>query len=369
MSERYKLSPELHESIYTERIAARYLPKSKPQEQPCAIITGGQPGSGKSGLTAMAIERFRESGYVLVDADKMRPYHPEYTKLMRADDKIAANLTHADCGPWATRLMRDGVAGRRNLIIDQTSRDPAAMAAMTQRLRQAGYSVEFHAMAVSSEVSEQRILQRYEGQRARDGFGRYSTKDKHDEAYAGVANTVASVDAGGQVDRLCLFDRYLKLIYQNQLVEGQWQPSPNARQALDAERSRPMTLQERRDFAKGYDGLHDLLTRAERNASADELLGMAKLQSQARGMLMAEVFRQETPERAMQQHPELAAAYGGIAAIEAKAKAEGLDEGARAVVMARVHENVAASIERGRVPHVDVIELERARNGHLDPER
>ena len=39
---------------------------------------------------------------------------------MRTDDRNAANLTHADCGPWANRLLRAGVEGRRNIIIDQT---------------------------------------------------------------------------------------------------------------------------------------------------------------------------------------------------------------------------------------------------------
>lgn len=277
----YKLPAELHESIYTEQIAARYLPKSRPQEQPCAIITGGQPGSGKSGLAALATERFRDSGYVLVDADKMRPYHPEYTKLMRADDKIAANLTHADCGPWATRLLRDGVAGRRNVIIDQTSRDPAAMEKMTQGLRQAGYRVELHVMAVSADVSEQRIHQRYEGQRARDGFGRFSTKDKHDEAFAGVATTVAAVEAGMQVDRLCLYDRAVNPIYDNQLERGRWQQPPRAHQVLDAERGRPMTLEETHQFAEGYGALVRQLEDPRRDATATEKAAMRSRHEQA----------------------------------------------------------------------------------------
>ena len=281
MSEPYKLAPELHETIYTEQIAARYLPKSRPQEQPCAIITGGQPGSGKSGLAALAAERFRESGYVLVDADKMRPFHPEYTKLMRADDKIAANVTHADCGPWATRLLRDGVAGRRNIIIDQTSRDPAAMAKMTQGLRQAGYRIELHVMAVSADVSEQRIHQRYEGQRARDGFGRFSTKDKHDEAFAGVADTLASVEAGMQVDRLCLYDRAVRPVYDNQVERGRWQQEPRARQVMDAERGRPMTPEETHQLAQGYGALVRQLDDLRRNATTAEKAAMQARHQQA----------------------------------------------------------------------------------------
>ena len=180
MSMQNKLGAELHESIYAAQIAARYLPRSKPQEHPTAVITGGQPGSGKSSLTAIALSQFRDSGYVLVDADKLRPFHPDYRRLMLTDDRNAANRTHADCGPWANRLLHDGVQGRRNIIIDQTSRDPEALAKMTAGLRQAGYRIELHVMAVPTAVSEQRIHERYEGQKEASGFGRFSTQDKHD---------------------------------------------------------------------------------------------------------------------------------------------------------------------------------------------
>lgn len=96
MNPDYKLSKEQHEAIYAT-IASYYLPKSKAQDAPCAIITGGQPGAGKSGITAQAIERFRDTGYVLVDADKLRSRHPDYMRLMRSDDKTAANPTSSPC--------------------------------------------------------------------------------------------------------------------------------------------------------------------------------------------------------------------------------------------------------------------------------
>jgi len=289
MSESYKLDSALHDSIYTDDIAARYLPKSHPQEQPCAVITGGQPGSGKSGVTDIAIGRFRETGFVLVDADKLRRFHPDYMRLMQSNDKMAANLTHPDAGRWAERLMRDGVAARRNIIIDQTSRDPVAMARMTQGLKQAGYRVELHIIATPERVSEQRIYERYEGQRAKDGYGRFSTKDKHDEAYLGVAKTVAAVEAGKQVDRLCVYDRHVRVIYDNSFENGQWQKEPLALKALEQERNRPMTLQERRDYLDGFDKLAGLLTNPERHASTEEIGHIETLRQQANAYLNEEV--------------------------------------------------------------------------------
>ena len=130
-----------------------------------------------------------------------------------------------------------------------------------------------------------------------------------------------------------------------------------------------MTLLERRDYSKGFDDLAGMLAKPSRQASAAEVSRVAELQRQARAMVAAEVFRQESPEQAMRQHPELAPAYGAIQAIEAKAKVEGLDPQQRALVMARVHENAARSIERGHVPDVQVIEKEQARDSRREPER
>lgn len=277
----HKLDSERHNAIYQDIIAARYLPKSKPQEKPLAIITGGQPGSGKSGITNQAVARFRESGYVLVDADKLRPHHPDYIQLMRSNDKLAANLTHPDCGPWANRLLRDGVDGKRNIIIDQTSRDPEALRKMAQGLHQAGYKVEMHVMAVSPKLSEQRIFQRYEDQRETNGYGRFSTKEKHDEAFAGVAKTVAVAEREALVDRLCIYDHKSNRIYDNRLDAGNWQHAPAAAQTLDTERTRPMTLQEKIDYAKGYDDLASVLARPARNATSEEIRTIADLQKKA----------------------------------------------------------------------------------------
>jgi len=304
MSWGYELDGQSHERVY-EKIARHYLPKSLPQEQPCAVITGGQPGAGKSGITAITMERFRESGYVLVDADKMRPYHSSYLDLIAKDDKNAANLTHPDSAKWAQRLMRDGVAGRRNIIIDQTSRDPVAMANITQSLKQAGYRVELHVMAVSEKVSEQRIYQRYEDMRESGGFGRFSTKDKHDEAYIGVARTVASVEAGKQVDRLCLYDHTVQAIYDNRIENGQWQKEPVALKTLEQERNRPMTLQERKEYLAGFNTLANQLAKPERQASKQEIHHIENLRQQAKISLAAEVFRQESPEKAVQKFPGL----------------------------------------------------------------
>ncbi|WP_265287700.1 hypothetical protein [Verminephrobacter eiseniae] len=50
------------------------------------------------------------------------------------------------------------------------------------------------------------------------------------------------------------------------------------------ERARPMTLQERRDYANGFDEPADMLAKPERQASAEKIRKIADLRRQAKGI-------------------------------------------------------------------------------------
>ncbi len=244
------------EAIWRQRVAAFYQPDApaRSAEAPLAIITGGQPGAGKSGLAARAAVRLGAPPVsVLVDADKLRGCHPHYLRLMRQDARTAANRTHADCIVWARRLQDEAIAARRPLIIDQTSRTPHLMLALLARLHAAGYRTEWHLMAVPAAVSTLRVWQRYESQRAHCGFGRFSTPEKHDDAYAGVAQTVAAVqratgDGAAYPAAITLYGAGGQPLYEWRAGEGECR----ALQALHAARQRPMTADEKAQHAADW---------------------------------------------------------------------------------------------------------------------
>ncbi|WP_167237011.1 zeta toxin family protein [Massilia genomosp. 1] len=195
----YELDKAEHDRLYA-LIARDHLPRVEPQEKPMAIITGGQPGSGKSNLTAEAKQEFAtQGGYVLVDPNELRLNHPAYFELMSENDREAADLTHSDASTWAKRLTSDAIEGRRNLIIDQTSKNADALLALTTRLSEAGYHVELRVMAVNPELSYLRTLLRYEGQKAQEGMGRFVPKNVHDDAYEGLPGSVEAVERAKSV--------------------------------------------------------------------------------------------------------------------------------------------------------------------------
>lgn len=268
MASPYALDQATHEELY-EDIKLDYL-ACEPQESPRAIIIGGQPGSGKGGLAAIAEREFDGSGgVVVVDVDQLRDRHPDHARLMRENDKQAADFTHDDASKWAKRLANDAIGGRRNLVIDQTSKSPDTLIARAMQLREAGYHVELRVMAVNAEVSEQRIYTRYEEAKEAYGAGRFVPKTVHDEAYAGVAQSVAAAERTKAFDAVSIYDKNLVQIHENTLSAGEWvkQP-PGAEAALTGERDRARTPQDYRELADAYTELATLV--AKRNARPDE---------------------------------------------------------------------------------------------------
>jgi hypothetical protein len=168
--------------------------------------------------------------------------------------------------------------------------------------------------------------------------------------------TLERIERDKLADRVTVYRRGAEALYSNTLQDGEWTREPQARAVVEAERNRAMTLQERRDYAMGFEKLAGMLERSERAASPEELRRMDDLRQQATNALAAEVFRQEPPATAVQQHPSLAPAYGVLAAVDKQTEADGLTTAQRAQVADRTRENIAASIERGETPQIRIRE-------------
>ena len=282
---------EIRDVIFSEN-----LPRCTAQERPRAFITGGQPGAGKSLLAELAKSEMREEGgYLVIDADRYRNKHPLYGYLQQTEPTQAANYVHKDAGMWATELKDKGIEERFNVLIDQTSKDPDALVKLGRELREAGYRVELHVMAVSAQISEQRIHSRYENQMALAGFGRFATKDNHDYAYNALPLSLDAVEAQQAVDRIVLYDKNGQAFYENAVSNGQWSNSHRAAEALQTERAKPLSIQEQAEFSTTYD---KLVSMAEaRKASDHELKTLKSLQIKAHSMQQADTLKTPIKER------------------------------------------------------------------------
>ena len=114
-----------------------------------------------------------------------------------------------------------------------------------------------------------------------------TTPEAHQAGCDGMLQTVDRIERDKLADRVTLYRRGGEAIYHNELRDGQWTRAPQARSVVEAERARPMTLQELQGYAKMFDQLLDMLVRPERQANADEIRTMENLCRQAAVLVAA----------------------------------------------------------------------------------
>jgi len=342
--EQYRLNEAEHQATFEQDIKPDLFAGAKPSNQPVAVIFGGQPGAGKSAAVDAAMRELEQhGGAVQIIGDDLRGYHPHYARLMELDDKTAAFYTDRDTGLWIEKAIAEAKAQRANLVIEGTMRDGDKVAATMESLRAAGYEIDARALAVNPRLSEQGILQRYENQKADRGTGRMTTPEAHRAAYDGMPVTLERIERDKLADRVTIYRRGAEAIYSNGLRGGQWQREPQARAVLEAERIRPMTLQERQDYARGFDELADMLGRPERQASTEEVRRIADLQREANAALPIE--RSDKGKV--------------VAAVAAEVLAEKVkDPKQREAIMQAIHQRIEQREKAGTMPAVPVYDKE-----------
>ena len=289
-----QLSLEAHQRIFEGEIAPELFAGAAPVARPVAVIFGGQPGAGKSALVDAAVQEFtRRGGCVPIVGDELRAYHPRYWTLLRVDDKTAALSTDHDTGQWVEKAIAHAQTRRFNIVVEGTMRDQEKVAATMTGLRAAGYEIDARALAVNERLSWQGVLQRYENQKLDRGTGRMTTERAHRAGYEGLPVSLERIEREGLADRLTLYRRGGVPIYANQAKNGEWMNAPTGRDALEGERARPLTLDELREHATGFDRLAMLLARPERQATDAEIGHVERLRREARDELAATAERAE----------------------------------------------------------------------------
>jgi len=195
-----------------KKIATRYLMtsgafrKAVPQDPPTFLLIAAQPGAGKTGLANASKSYLRErGGYVRIDADRLREALPYYPVLAQQDPLNASARSQSDAGLCVQELRKLAVEDKRNVMEEGTFRSPDDAERFVRALKDAGNRVELRILAVPPDQSLLGIYQRYEQQIA-GGIVPRNVKDQyHDDAVAGLMNTIVRVE--GLVDRCTVYNR------------------------------------------------------------------------------------------------------------------------------------------------------------------
>lgn len=250
-ADRYRLPEVENRRVFREEIVPTRLAGRAPQQTPTVVFLVGQPGAGKSRLSEMvAAALTRRGGFVDIDSDLYKPYHPAYAALMARDDALMAAYTRADGRAWMAQAEEYVRTHRLNAVVQETSQDAGLVVAKLRAYRQAGARLEGLFLGVPQAMSEQGIVNRYFEQLADRGQGRLTVQANAEESYVGILELAEEIDRGALVDLAGVYrrgdstPRYRNLV----LGSGSWSSPPRLRQAVEVERERAWTAAESRDF-------------------------------------------------------------------------------------------------------------------------
>ena len=206
IKDKYKLSEEEHNKIYKE-IEKEVFVNSTPQDEPIAIIVGGQPGCGKGGVIAYTKNQVEANGkcIILITTDEYKPYHPNAIEIARKYPTEYVEIVEQDAGPWTGSIMKKAIDDKHNFIFEGTLKNDRILDRI-QELKQNGFNVTVGVLAVPRLESLLTVHERYEKQMEVLTYGRLISIEHHNKAYDGIPAVVDKIEKSG----LCTVEVYLR---------------------------------------------------------------------------------------------------------------------------------------------------------------
>lgn len=282
------LSPERNESIFRNDIVPDYLQDAmRAVGRPRLILLGGQPGAGKTAVLIASHAELEQSGAtVRAVGDDLRSYHPQFLAFQRQNPETASQFTQVDAGRWSEKLLIAATERQVNIVFETTMRTPENVARVIRMARNAGYEIEARAVAVNPKLSWQGNHYRFEEMLRFGDAARIPPQHIHDAAVDGLRISLEKVEAERLVDRVQLRTRGGTVLYDNETRNDEWQNPSRARQALEAEHTRPMTRGELQRFADDWS--YVLGRMEERNAPDERIVAVRTRAAEDVSFLLAQ---------------------------------------------------------------------------------
>ncbi|WP_010188115.1 zeta toxin family protein [Sphingomonas sp. PAMC 26605] len=262
MSDEQKSLGDAERTALARELTEEQMEIAPAVERPVAIFTAGQPGSGKSMIVNRISVNLEDLGAppVVIDADEVRPNLPYMRDRIAKGDLEIPAAAYGDAGTIAAQMMEVAAKARRNIVYDGTLSNSHYARINVEKLKLENYRIEIHGMAVAPDLSHASTYERRELQikSSPTGFGRGVGDDFHNQAVAGLVETIGALQADGKVDAIVLYDRQGKVVGSTRMEEGRWVPDEQMAEALRSVHQHPdqRTL---RDAAASWDNAASMM--------------------------------------------------------------------------------------------------------------
>ncbi|KAK4151758.1 zeta toxin-domain-containing protein [Chaetomidium leptoderma] len=297
----WQISPALHTHILHTQILPTelysFLSSTPPNsnQKRLAVLILGQTGAGKTRLAPLFLQAPQNQSpnqrMLHLIADTYKTYHPSYhtclTTTSPSTAPLASRLAGPDAAAWLHQVCLHAARGppRVDVLLETAcrSRSDFNKLVSTVFVRE-GYAVRVVVLAVPAVLSRLGILVRYWRRLPEAGSRglpvRLTPRVVHDESFAGLGGAVGLVDSfisgsasssssgasssggggaygsegmaadeigEGGVERVVVLRRNGVVVYRNRRGDdGTWEGEAGALSALERERARPLTAEERR---------------------------------------------------------------------------------------------------------------------------
>lgn len=204
VKKKYKLSDEEHEKIGKE-IQKIMLYDAYPVENPIAIIDIAPPASGKTGLNGFGKEQFVDNNVVIINSDELKPFHPYIDEIAKHYPQYYTKVTDQESNTWTSDLFDRALAEGYNVIFEGTGKNARILDTIKQKMK--NYKVIVRGMSVNSLNCLISIIERFEYQIERKGWGRLVTMEHFYETYHGMPETIDTIEKSKIVDSVEVYKR------------------------------------------------------------------------------------------------------------------------------------------------------------------
>lgn len=195
IKKKYKLSVEEFEEVYNNVKKATLREIKKPVGTPIAIMTGGQPGAGKT--SSLVIEACKEyQNLVVLDMDHYRGFFKKAIEIAENYPELYQEITGIYSSKILERLSQEVIEDGYNFILEGTMGKSVYTIDLLQQ-KQSNYRIIGKILAVSREESLFSVFERYLEMKQSMGIGRLSDIDSHDIRYNNLPIIAGSLENRG----------------------------------------------------------------------------------------------------------------------------------------------------------------------------
>ena len=199
IKEKYVLTEEQFQEMF-EKCKQISFYNCQPSEQPIAVFTGGQTGSGKGGIDVFSGKEVREKGehMAVLDVDVYRATFPYTKEILKKYPTMYSDITAEATGKIVNRIINEAVENRYNFVFEGTLRNTQPFE--TLKSMPDYYKKYIRVMAVSNVESLLTAFERNYEQIKLTGYGRFTNVETHNKTYNGVLNSIKTIESANQND-------------------------------------------------------------------------------------------------------------------------------------------------------------------------